>query len=124
VSAYLEVLIPAVKSLPEVARAIDACMSASAAETQAAKKEQQEQRERLEASEAKINALQGELSRLLARCDQDLQQVREETQAAKSLAHEQVAELLVRPTTSASHDVQRFGIFTKQKQHESTAPAL
>lgn len=96
VSAYLEVLVPAVKRLPDVARAMVARVAASDAETQAAKKDQEEQGIRLENAESDNSRLQQQLSGLLARCDQDLQQVREETQAAQALAHDQIAELLVR----------------------------
>lgn len=96
VSGYLEVLVPAVNKLPDVARAVISGVAASAAETQAARKEQEAQRLRLESAEADNSRLQEQLSGLLARCDQDLQQVREETQAAQALAHDQIAELLVR----------------------------
>ena len=101
VSAYLQVLIPAVNKLPDVARAVIAGAAASAAEAQAARKEQEAQSLRLESAESDNSRLQQQLSGLLARCDQDLQQVREETQAAQALAHDQIAELLVRMHASA-----------------------
>lgn len=96
VPAYLDALIQSVNTLPDVARKMVARVASSVADTEAARKEQEEQRVRLESAEADNSRLQEQLSGLLARCDQDLQQVREETQAAQSLAHDQIAELLVR----------------------------